>query len=101
MPTRQDKAITVHPLRCFRIETQELIPKGVNGGSECHRCTRMATIGLLNSIHRKSSDRVNSELFDARGGCRHEAEYLGHPGVKLRLQRCEPRLCFFATRTGH
>lgn len=42
--SREDKSISVQPLRIFRVEVHELVEENVGGRSQAHGCTGMTGI---------------------------------------------------------
>ena len=59
----KNKAISVNPLRIFRIELQVFRPKGVSHSGSAHRHAGMSGIGILNAVGRKEADGVDAEVF--------------------------------------
>ena len=48
--SREDKSISVQPLRIFRVEVHELVEENVGGRSQAHGCTGMTGIRFWRGI---------------------------------------------------
>lgn len=56
MSVREDKSVSVDPLRVVGAEAEELAPQNVGGGSHTHGSTRVTRVGLCDDIGSKGSD---------------------------------------------
>src|SRR5882762_2927176 len=58
------EAVAVRPDRIFRVIAQKLLPQTVGDRSESHRRTGMARVRLLYRVHRKSANRIDTQLIE-------------------------------------
>src|ERR1700674_3312811 len=64
VPIGKHEAVAVGPDWIFRVITQKLLPQTVGDRSESHRRTGMARVRLLHRVHRKSANRVDTQLIE-------------------------------------
>ena len=59
MTRRKYDAIPVGPIGCPGSVLQRMLPKGVRGWGQAHRCAGMSAVGFLHSIDRQEADGIN------------------------------------------
>src|SRR2546423_6661577 len=64
MAVGKHEAVAVRPKRIFWIVAQEFLPERVSCGRERHRRPRMSGVRLLDAIHRKRADGIDTEQID-------------------------------------
>ena len=64
MPYGQDEPIAVRPDGIVGIELEHALPEAVGYRRHRHRRSRMSGIRLLNGIHRKGADCVDTGLIE-------------------------------------
>src|SRR5271155_1159509 len=61
---RQHETVAVRPDGVFRVIAEKLLPQTVGDWSQSHRRSGMAGVCLLHRIHRKSANRVDTQLIE-------------------------------------
>jgi len=64
VPVREDEPVPVGPLRIARVMAHDTRVEDMRQGSERHGGARMAAVGSLGGVHRKTPHDIDTKLFE-------------------------------------